>query len=591
MSPRIRQATEVCLQKGSEAKKKKSRLREKYIRHRPACFEEWKVFQCQKNFKNSEKYSPRTRNMKRILDVQLFFTVILCLLVSGFAAGHNYYRAAVLETVRFSDVSRPPKEVVKRNLDIYEAAVKTASENEVDIIVFPECGIYPAEKVGRSVLRTFVEDIPDPKKGSINPCSQTDKFRNHPILTKLSCLAKEHNIYIVANTVDFKKCKVADTCDADGIDTCTSEESKCPSDGNYFYNTNIVFDRKGTLVSRYYKKHLYFEKSVDMPDFPQDATFHTDFGNFTTVICFDLIFKESVEDVKKPGIVNLAYPTYWYDHVPFVFFSTPYQQAWALTNKVNLLAANGHMPKTGTVGSGIYSAHRGALVYTHNPDFRTKLLISNVPRSVSKESANSVELNVKKFFLESGAAIEVVGEEERNFKSECTTNVLGEAKDTMDSYRCKHSPLDDYEFFKLEGDEGTQEICSNGFCCSLSYQAHSMDEDYFLAVSGKPLTYYDTFLYGIQSCFLARCRSLDGHPCKQFGLKSRTVFQKVDLKANFTTRHIYPFALDSDVRLTNKRNWSFDGKSQIHYENLGKKSSLTFFGLHGRLYDDDKLLT
>ncbi|GFY64339.1 vascular non-inflammatory molecule 3 [Trichonephila inaurata madagascariensis] len=72
------------------------------------------------------------------------------------------------------------------------------------------------------------------------------------------------------------------------------------------------------------------------------------------------------------------------------------------------------MPKTGTLGSGIYSAHKGALIYTHNPDFRTKLLISNVPRSLNKESANSIELNEKKFYLESGAAIEVVGEKKRN---------------------------------------------------------------------------------------------------------------------------------------------------------------------------------
>ncbi|GFY06341.1 pantetheinase [Trichonephila clavipes] len=526
-----------------------------------------------------------------IFHFQLFFSTVLSLLAFGLAAGPEHYRAAVAETVMFSDVSRPPKEVVKRNLDIYEAAVKASAKNDVDIIVFPECGIFPCEKVNRNVLRTFVEDIPNPKRESINPCKQSDKFRNHPILTKLSCLAKEHNLYIVANTFDFKKCKPVETCDADGFDTCTSEESNCPSDGNFFYNTNIVFDRKGSMVSRYYKKHLYFEETLNEPDFQQDATFHTDFGNFTTVICFDLIFKESVEDVKKPGIINLAYPTYWYDHVPQVFFATPYQQAWAMTNKVNLLAANGHMPKTGTLGSGIYSAHKGALIYTHNPDFRTKLLISNVPRSLNKESANSIELNEKKFYLESGAAIEVVGEEEeRNFKSDCTTTVLGEANDTMDSYRCLDSLLIDYQYFKLEGNEGTHEICSNAFCCSISYQAHSMDEDYFLAVSGKPINFNDTFSYGIQSCFLARCRSSDGHPCKHFLLKSRTIFQNVHIKANFTTRHVYPFALDSDVRLTNRKNWSFDGKSQITYENLNKKSSLTFFGLHGRLYDVDKIL-
>ncbi|GFQ85031.1 hypothetical protein TNCT_5011 [Trichonephila clavata] len=67
--------------------------------------------------------------MKRILGFQLFFTAVLCLLAFGLAAGPDHYRAAVAETVLFSDISRPPKEVVKRNLDIYEAAVKAAAKN------------------------------------------------------------------------------------------------------------------------------------------------------------------------------------------------------------------------------------------------------------------------------------------------------------------------------------------------------------------------------------------------------------------------------------------------------------------------------
>ncbi|GIX94632.1 pantetheinase [Caerostris darwini] len=280
-------------------------------------------------------------------EIQLIATFVL--FVYGSGAGDNYYRAAVLEPVQFTDVSHVPKEVIKRNLDIYETAAKTALANEVDIIVYPECGY-------------------------VNPCVQKDKFHNYQILSKLSCLAKENKLYVVANTLDFKKCKTIETCDADGIDECPSKESACPEDGGYFYNTNIVFDRKGTLVSRYYKKHLFFEKNMNTPDFPQDATFNTDFGNFTTVICFDLIFKESVEDVEKPAVVNLAYPTYWFDHVPYIFFATPYQQAWAMMNNVNLLAANVHTPGTGTLGSGIYTPSKGALIYTHNPDFRTKLL-------------------------------------------------------------------------------------------------------------------------------------------------------------------------------------------------------------------------
>ncbi|XP_055949033.1 vascular non-inflammatory molecule 3-like [Argiope bruennichi] len=527
--------------------------------------------------------------MERILSLQLQLTANVCLFFYALAAGDSYYRAAVLEPVQFSDVTYSPTYVVKRNLELYETAVKTAAINEVDIIVFPECGLFPCEKVERKLLKTFVEDIPDPRLGYVNPCVQKEKFHNHPILSTLSCLAQEYRLYIVANTVDMKKCKLSEACDADGIDDCELKDTKCPDDGFYLYNTNIVFDRKGTLVTRYYKKHLYFEKTMNTPDFPQDATFTTDFGKFTTVICFDLIFKESVEDVEKPEVANLAYPTYWYDHIPFMFFATAYQQAWAITNKVNLLAANAHMPGTGTLGSGIFSATKGALIYTHNPDFRTKLLISNVPKSVEKE--NDIELNSKRFFLENGLVIEADGEEDRNFGTECTTDVLGEPRNTFNNYRCHPYSMDNYEFSKLDGKEDTKELCSNGFCCSLTYKADTMDENYYFAVAGKPLGFYNAFFYGVESCLLVRCETEGGKSCKHFILQSHTIFEKVEIKAKFSTKYIYPFALDSDVRLTNKTHWSFDRKTSIVYENLGKKSSLLFIGLHGRLYNEDKIVS
>ena len=66
-----------------------------------------------------------------------------------------------------------------------------------------------------------------------------NRFGLTPVQQRLSCLAKDNSIYIVANIGDKKSCNASDP--------------QCPPDGRYQYNTDVVFDSKGKLVARYHK--------------------------------------------------------------------------------------------------------------------------------------------------------------------------------------------------------------------------------------------------------------------------------------------------------------------------------------------------
>lgn len=134
--------------------------------------------------------------------------------------------------------------VMMKNLEVYESGVAQAAIKGVKLIVFPEDGVY-GTVFTRGSIKPFLENIPDPGKEVTNPCVN-DSLHHLVVQQKLSCMARNYSIYVVANVGDKVYCE-------------KETDSKCPSDGQYQYNTNVVYDQQGNLVAKYHKKNLFYE--------------------------------------------------------------------------------------------------------------------------------------------------------------------------------------------------------------------------------------------------------------------------------------------------------------------------------------------
>ncbi|XP_009989181.1 PREDICTED: pantetheinase-like [Tauraco erythrolophus] len=171
-------------------------------------------------------------------------SALLLVLSALEASALDSYVAAVYEhnVVLSEDTEVPvsPAEalmLMEKNMAILEVAVKEAARQGAHIIVTPEDGIY-GWVFTRETIYPYLEDIPDPRVDWI-PCADPGRFAPSPVLERLSCLARNNSIYVVANMGDKKP--------------CNSSDPGCPSDGRYQYNTNVVFDSEGKLVARYHK--------------------------------------------------------------------------------------------------------------------------------------------------------------------------------------------------------------------------------------------------------------------------------------------------------------------------------------------------
>ncbi|GFS93263.1 pantetheinase [Nephila pilipes] len=503
----------------------------------------------------------------------MFYAVIFLLETIGLSLssvdGHeNYYTAAVYEHSRYISKNDSSRFIMETNLGYYRRAAEIASSKGADVIVYPEYGIF-SPSYERAALKDYLEYIPDPKKERANPCEQREAYSQRLILRTLSCIAKNNSLYVVANVGDLQNCE---------------GDPDCPSDGVFHLNTNVVFDREGTLTFKYHKERLFYEFGMDLPRGQQNYTFDTDFGTFATFICFDIDFERMSEVARRPGVDGVMFSTMFVDQGPQMT-SVQFWESWALGNNATILASNIQIPGYAAIGSGIFHGEQGALSYTFNPDGISKLVVARVPKTgfdpVPPE-ASITAITEDDSWEWKGDGIDV--------PTVCSRSILGDFTNMYLDYRCMEENMTHYSFVKLTEPKAHLEVCSNGVCCSLNYETNGLSDSYYLGVFNGTYRHFERYSWCEEDCVLARCDDSEEKPCATFPTKTETVFRHVQLKGNFTSKVVLPSITQSGLRLVPRTEWRHhqhsEWKRDIHFDNeRGRK--LLVVGMKGRCYDKD----
>ncbi|KAM3675178.1 pantetheinase-like isoform 1-T2 [Ammospiza maritima maritima] len=400
--------------------------------------------------------------------------------------------------------------LMNRNMDVLEGAIKEAAQQGAHIIVTPEDGIY-GWRFTRESIYPYLEDIPDPAVNWI-PCTDPSRFGPTPVQERLSCMARNNSIYVVANIGDKKP--------------CDSSDPSCPRDGRYHYNTDVVFDAQGKLVARYHKYNLFLgENQFNYPKEPEAVTFETPFGKFGIFTCFDILFYEpAVVLVNKMQVDTVLFPTAWMNVLPFLT-AIEFHSAWAMGMGVNVLAANTHNTSMEMTGSGIY-APTGARTYSYN--MKTEeghLLIAELDAHPRLSSASPPTVSWNSYAL----SVERFSHNGHEF-----TGIIFE---------------DPFTFTELTKPGGNVTVCQKDLCCHLSYKmAEKRDEEVYVLGAFDGLHVFEGQYY-LQICTLLKCPSTNMSTCGQPVEMAQTKFDVFSLSGTFGTSHVFPEVLYSGVQL------------------------------------------
>ncbi|CAG9791384.1 unnamed protein product [Diatraea saccharalis] len=281
----------------------------------------------------------------------LLLTYLIKITVQTSSPSSTSYVAAVLEYNFENDTAA--------NLRNYLIYIQEASSKNADIIVFPELTLNRGQDSIEVPINGALKDHPIPALAA-------DLY--HKVLVDISNAARQNKIYVVINIEEIMDCN-------------TAVGEYCPAQQTYLFNTNVVFDRDGTIIDRYRKINLFGEFTRTPALRPDLGVFTTDFGvTFAHYICFDLLFQvPAMQVVDKLNVTDVIFPTMWFSEMPYLS-AVQIQEGYAFAMDVNFLAAGSNNVRVGSSGSGIFSGKAGALISTMPGLPTTKLLVATVPK-------------------------------------------------------------------------------------------------------------------------------------------------------------------------------------------------------------------
>ena len=119
-----------------------------------------------------------------------------------------------------------------------------------------------------------------------------EEEKDSPTLTRMSALAREHNVYILAGSIPEKE-------------------------GNKLFNTSYLFDKSGNIIAKHRKMHLFdidvkdritFKESDVLTAGDEFTIADTEFGKVGIGICYDIRFPELARIMVEKGALILFYP-------------------------------------------------------------------------------------------------------------------------------------------------------------------------------------------------------------------------------------------------------------------------------------------